>query len=153
VGRKATPVCQKVKGMQECLQSGCQLIVPPHLRVQALVLDIRDSRVAEAVPFCQKALNRTDLGRRGGYYGPVVKTDTGFFIWVLYQDGKDLTMSFSKRCSFYKELVKDGLSFRIGYCYLDNDWTTCQGDIQSCKKLDVLRKHLLKKKRVEWGLR
>ena len=58
-----------------------------------------------------------------------------------------------KKCSFYREygnLEENG--FR-GYCYLDQDWIICKGDIQSCKKVDLLRKYLLEEKRREGGAR
>ncbi|MCX8116463.1 MAG: hypothetical protein N3G78_00850 [Desulfobacterota bacterium] len=35
------------------------------------------------------------------------------------------------------------------YCDLDQDWVLCRGDIQSCKKISLLKKHLLKERKKE----
>ena len=40
----------------------------------------------------------------------------------------------------------------IGYCDLDCDRTTCDGDNQFCEKPDILRKYLLEQKKREGGL-
>lgn len=39
----------------------------------------------------------------------------------------------------------------LGYCNLDCDRTTCDGDTQFCEKPDIFRKYLLEQKRREGG--
>lgn len=60
-------------------------------------------------------------------------------------------MSVLKKCSFYREYGNPKESSFRGYCDLDHDWIICRGDIQSCKKVDLLRKYLLEEKRREGG--
>jgi len=62
--------------------------------------------------------------------------------------GKDVVkMSVTKGCSFYREYGKLTINSFRGYCDLDQDWITCKGDLQSCKKLNLLRKFLLNEKK------
>jgi hypothetical protein len=56
-----------------------------------------------------------------------------------------------RRCSFYREYGNSKENSFKGYCDLDHDWIVCRGDIQSCKKVDILRKYLLIERRKEGG--
>jgi hypothetical protein len=58
-------------------------------------------------------------------------------------------MSDLGKCSFYRKSEALSMGHGIGYCDLDCDRTTCEGDIHSCEKPDVLRKYLLEKKKRE----
>jgi hypothetical protein len=40
----------------------------------------------------------------------------------------------------------------IGYCDLDCDRATCEGDAHLCEKPDALKKYILEKKRAEKGI-
>ena len=40
----------------------------------------------------------------------------------------------------------------IGYCDLDYDRTTCDGNVQLCEKPDILRKYLSEQKKRKGGL-
>ncbi|MEW6376270.1 MAG: hypothetical protein AB1502_10850 [Thermodesulfobacteriota bacterium] len=60
-------------------------------------------------------------------------------------------MSISKQCSFYRDSETLNMGCGIGYCDLDCDRTTCDGDIQFCEKPDVLRKYLLEQKKRDGG--
>jgi len=64
-----------------------------------------------------------------------------------------MRMAVFKRCSFYREYGNPKESSFRGYCDLDHDWIICRGDIQCCKKMDLLRKYLLEEKRKEGGAR
>ncbi len=73
------------------------------------------------------------------------------FLFCFGLNEKVVTMAFLKKCSFYREYGAPNESRFRGYCDLDHDWIICRGDIQSCKKVDLLRKYLLKEKRKEGG--
>ena len=94
--------------------------------MQARVPSLRDSRVAEA---------REILRARGLY------CDTGLFLIIRFNLKEVIQMSFGKECSFYRK--SDTLQFGcgIGYCDLDCDRTTCDGDTHFCEKPDALRKY------------
>ncbi|MBM4339446.1 MAG: hypothetical protein FJ110_07860 [Deltaproteobacteria bacterium] len=62
-------------------------------------------------------------------------------------------MSGLRRCSFYREYGSSKENRLRGYCDLNHNWIVCRGDIQSCKKVDLLRKCLLEEKRREGGAR
>ena len=61
-------------------------------------------------------------------------------------------MSISRPCSFYRDSESLNLGRRIGYCDLDCDRTTCDGDIHFCEKPDILRKYLSEQKKRKGGL-
>jgi hypothetical protein len=61
-------------------------------------------------------------------------------------------MSNLRECSFYRGSETLNMGRGIGYCDLDCDRTTCDGDIQFCEKPDILRKYLLEQKKREGGL-
>ena len=48
----------------------------------------------------------------------------------------------SRICKFYKDSGTLGVGRGIGYCDLDCDQTTCDGDIDFCEKPIVLRTYL-----------
>jgi len=58
-------------------------------------------------------------------------------------------MSILRECSFYRDSEILSMSRGIGYCDLDRDRTTCNGNIQSCEKPDALRECLLRQKKGE----
>jgi hypothetical protein len=60
-------------------------------------------------------------------------------------------MSISKKCFFFREYGAPKNNCLRGYCDLNGEWTTCRGDVFSCKRNDLLRKYLLEEKRKEGG--
>ena len=61
-------------------------------------------------------------------------------------------MPISRPCSFYRDSESLNLGRGIGYCDLDCDRTTCDGDIHFCEKPDALKKYLTEQKRREGGM-
>jgi hypothetical protein len=61
-------------------------------------------------------------------------------------------MSFERQCPFYRDSETLNIGRRIGYCDLDCDRTTCDGDIHFCEKPDALKKYLMEQKRKEGGM-
>ncbi len=60
-------------------------------------------------------------------------------------------MSILRPCSFYRDSGTLNMGRGIGYCDLDGDQTTCDGDIDFCEKPDVLKKYLLEQRKREGG--
>jgi hypothetical protein len=58
-------------------------------------------------------------------------------------------MSLGRDCPFYRDSETLQFGHGIGYCDLDCDRTTCNGDIHFCEKPDALRKYQLRQKRKE----
>ncbi len=56
-------------------------------------------------------------------------------------------MSIEKICSFYRDCDTLHFGKGIGYCDLDCDRTTCDGDLHFCEKPDLLKKYLLEQKK------
>jgi len=56
-----------------------------------------------------------------------------------------------KECPFYRASETLIMGKGIGYCDLDCDRATCNGDAQLCEKPDVLKKYLADQKRREKG--
>jgi hypothetical protein len=56
-------------------------------------------------------------------------------------------MSIGRLCSFYRDCDTLHFGKGIGYCDLDCDRTTCDGDLYFCEKPDLLKKYLLEQKR------
>ena len=52
-------------------------------------------------------------------------------------------MPISRPCSFYRDSESLNLGRGIGYCDLDCDRTTCDGDIHFCEKPEILKKYLM----------
>ena len=54
-------------------------------------------------------------------------------------------MEEKKKCPLFRQ--PEGLSFGkgVGYCDIDNDSTTCEGDVKSCEKPDALKQYLRRK--------
>ena len=61
-------------------------------------------------------------------------------------------MSISRPCSFYRDSKTLNMGRDIGYCDLDYDRTTCDGNVQLCEKPDILRKYLSEQKKRKGGL-
>lgn len=60
-------------------------------------------------------------------------------------------MAMFKKCNFYREYGTSKVGSFRGYCDLDKKLIICRGDIQSCKKINLLKKYLLQEKRKEGG--
>jgi hypothetical protein len=56
-----------------------------------------------------------------------------------------------KECPFYRTSEALIMGHGIGYCDLDCDRATCNGDVQTCEKPDALKKHVMDQKRREKG--
>jgi hypothetical protein len=84
--------------------------------------------------------------------GPVVYFNTGSFLAISFDPKEVLFMSIPRPCSFYRDTETLNMGRGIGYCDLDCDRTTCDGDIKFCEKPDILRKYLLEQKKREEGL-
>jgi hypothetical protein len=54
-----------------------------------------------------------------------------------------------KECPFYRGSETLTMGKGIGYCDLDCDRTTCNGDVHLCEKPDALKKHVMDEKRRE----
>lgn len=61
-------------------------------------------------------------------------------------------MPISRPCLFYRDSESLNLGRGIGYCDLDCDRTTCDGDIHFCEKPEILKKYLMEQKRREGGM-
>jgi len=111
----------------------CQL----HYGVQARVPSIRDSRVAEANSILRgpwSVLTRALL------LEPVILNKEVVMMLMMF-----------KECPFYRASETLIMGKGIGYCDLDCDRTTCNGDVHLCEKPDVLKKHVMDQKRREKG--
>ena len=54
-------------------------------------------------------------------------------------------MSFKRQCPFYRDSETLNIGRGIGYCDLDCDRTTCEGDVKFCEKPDALKQYLRRK--------
>jgi len=60
-------------------------------------------------------------------------------------------MDLEKKCPFYRSCENLNVSRGIGYCNLDGNQPTCDGDIHFCETLDLLKGYsLVQKRRREW---
>lgn len=57
-----------------------------------------------------------------------------------------------RRCKFYRDTDTIHIGVGIGYCDLDCDQTTCEGDIDFCEKPDSLKIYLFEQIRREGGV-
>jgi len=57
-----------------------------------------------------------------------------------------------KECPFYRASESLIMGRGIGYCDLDCDRATCEGDTHLCEKPDTLKKHLSEQKKKERGM-
>jgi DNA-binding NtrC family response regulator len=55
-------------------------------------------------------------------------------------------MSTAGKCSFYRNPQSLAMGRGLGYCDLDGDQASCEGDVQFCKNREALRKQLLEQK-------
>ena len=63
-------------------------------------------------------------------------------------------MTLERQCSFYRSCETLHVGRGIGYCDLDGDQTTCDGDIFFCEKPDLLKEYFgVQKRRKEWEKR
>jgi len=113
------------------------LVRETHYGVQARVPDIRDSRVAEG---------RTIL--RGPWS---ILTRALFLEPVTLNKEVVMMLMMFKECPFYRASEALIIGQGIGYCDLDCDRTTCNGDVHLCEKPDVLKKHVMDQKIREKG--
>ena len=58
-------------------------------------------------------------------------------------------MAITSKCSFYRNAENLTMGRCLGFCDLDVDRTTCDGDLRFCEKPDVLRKYNLDQKHKE----
>ena len=61
-------------------------------------------------------------------------------------------MSTSRQCKFYRDLDTLSMGRRLGYCDLDCDHATCDGDIDFCEKPTSLRTYFFEQVKREGGL-
>ncbi len=54
-----------------------------------------------------------------------------------------------KECPFYRASEALIMGQGLGYCDLDCDRATCNGDVRLCEKPDVLKRQVLEQKRRE----
>jgi hypothetical protein len=58
-------------------------------------------------------------------------------------------MAITSKCSFYRNAENPSLGRGLGFCDLDLDRTTCDGNLRFCEKPDVLRKYILDRRHRE----
>lgn len=56
-------------------------------------------------------------------------------------------------CRFYRDLGKVQMGRSLGYCDLDGDRTTCEGNIDFCEKPGALKIYLFEQLKKEGGLK
>lgn len=61
-------------------------------------------------------------------------------------------MGNSKPCKFYRDSDTISSGRGLGYCDLDCDQSTCEGDIDFCEKPDALKIYLFAQVKKEGGL-
>jgi len=61
-------------------------------------------------------------------------------------------MGTSKHCKFYRDCGTVNVGRGLGYCDLDCDQTTCEGEIDFCEKPDSLKTYLFAQLKREGGL-
>jgi hypothetical protein len=61
-------------------------------------------------------------------------------------------MTTLKKCKFYRNSGTNNIDVVIGYCDLDCDQTTCDGDIDFCEKSNTLKIYLFEQIKREGGL-
>ena len=61
-------------------------------------------------------------------------------------------VSISRQCKFYRDLDTLRMGRRLGYCDLDCDHATCDGDIDFCEKPASLRTYFFEQVKREGGL-
>ncbi len=102
------------------------------------VPNARDSRVAEA---------------RGILWGPWSIWIMGLFLRPLNRNKEVVQMLLMfKECPFYRASESLSMGRGIGYCDLDCDRATCEGDQHLCEKPDALKKYLSEQKKREKGI-
>jgi len=57
-----------------------------------------------------------------------------------------------KECPYYRASEALIMGQGVGYCDLDCDRATCNGDVHLCEKPDVLKKYLMDQKKREKGM-
>jgi hypothetical protein len=63
-------------------------------------------------------------------------------------------MNLEKKCLFYQNWEDFDGGRGIGYCNLDGNQPTCEGDIHFCETLDLLKGYsFVQKRRKEWEKR
>ena len=61
-------------------------------------------------------------------------------------------MGISRACKFYRDSGTINMGKGIGYCDLNGDRTTCEGDIDFCEKLIFLKTYLIEQIKRKGGL-
>jgi hypothetical protein len=82
----------------------------------------------------------------------VVYADTGLFLdpVALKKEVVMMLMMF-KECPFYRTSEALVMGRGIGYCDLDCDRATCNGDVHLCEKPDALKKYVMEQKKKDKG--
>jgi len=63
-------------------------------------------------------------------------------------------MDLERKCPFYQRCENLNVGRGIGYCSLDGDQPTCDGDIHFCETIDLLKGYcFVQKRRKEWEKR
>ena len=138
MGRKATPACRSA-----IRHAGVPLSRNAYLPCAGTTACRHGSRMLGIAGLPKQ---KYFLGARGVFY-------RGLFFNILGLDLRRVVqMSILRRCPFYRDSEMLTMQSKTGYCDLDYDRTTCEGDTYICEKYDVLRKHLLEQKRMEGDL-
>jgi hypothetical protein len=82
----------------------------------------------------------------------VVYKDQGPF-FRSFDENEEVVMMLMmfKECPFYRASVSLIMGQGIGYCDLDCDRATCNGNTHLCEKPDILKRHLTDQKKKEKG--
>jgi hypothetical protein len=87
------------------------------------------------------------------FAGPVVYLNAGPFFETFYPHPKEVFgMGISRACKFYRDSGTINMGKGIGYCDLDCDQTTCEGDIDFCENPISLKTYLIEQMKREGGL-
>ena len=82
----------------------------------------------------------------------MVYSDTGPFFGAIKLNKEVVMMLMMfKECPYYRASEALIMGQGVGYCDLDCDRTTCNGDVNICEKPDALKKHVMDQKRREKG--
>lgn len=106
------------------------------------------------LPKHRQALYRTGSGQDGIIAGLVVYHDYGPFLLGPSMKKKEVVqmLLMFKECPFYRTSESLNMGRGVGYCDLDCDRATCEGDQHLCEKPDALKKFLSEQKKREKGM-
>jgi hypothetical protein len=85
--------------------------------------------------------------------GPWSNLIMGLFLRPLNEKKEVVQMLLMfKECPFYRTSESLSMGRGLGYCDLDCDRATCEGDQHLCEKPDALKKYLSEQKKRERGI-